>query len=123
MADGKERRSDWEQNQAIIERVFLKLMKQYRRRPTTAEVSRASKLSVYTIQKHIKSMNFAKVCKSFRHMTPVVIRAILEGAIKGKSEDKKLFLQVMENWKEGMDISGTLKVKQKFKVGKKEIVF
>lgn len=113
------RNKGWEDNHAAITEAFLKLVGLKKRRPTLEEVRDEIKrkadpgeiktvktLGIDTICKHLQELEFEPTAHPLRIFTDQVILAIARSAIKGSSASQKLFMQVMEGWREGQELTG-----------------
>jgi hypothetical protein len=104
----KEDRIDWLRNQAIIQETYVNLIQQLKRCPTVLEVSKQTDLSISAIRNHVKEMKFEPQQSPLRSLTPDVYISIYNSCRKGSSQSQKLWMQIMEGWKEGtsLDIVG-----------------
>lgn len=100
----------WQKNQALIQNAYIKLIKNLKRCPTILEVSGEVNLSIKAINNHIKEMKFKPLQNSLRALTPDVIKSIYETALKGSPASQKLWVQLMEGWREGIDIKADVKL-------------
>ena len=104
----------WQNNQALIQTAYLKLIKILKRCPTVLEVSKEVNISIEAINRHIKEMKFKTLESPLRALTPDVLVAIYNSARKGSSASQKLWVQLMEGWREGIDIKGDIKTTPDF---------
>ncbi len=105
---GKKRRNvTWCMNQALIQKAYIRLLARLRRCPTIVEVSDYLNISTRTIDSHVKAMKFDKIKTPLRALTPDVLVAVYKASKKGKSASQKLWFQVVEGWKEGVDLGLT----------------
>lgn len=100
----------WQKNQALIQNAYIKLIKEKKRCPTILEVSNEVNLSIHAIDNHVKEMKFEPLENSLRALTPDVITSIYETALKGSPASQKLWVQLMEGWREGIDIKADVKL-------------
>ena len=107
----EKRRVDAELNESIVVDEFMEMFVETKKRPTSVALSKRLGLSRPTTDKHIKNVSryIGMGGSKWKERTPLVMNAIFQQAIKGNVAAQKLFLQVVENWREGMDISGTVK--------------
>lgn len=59
-------RKDWEHNQEIIGAAFFSVVEKKKKMPTTIELSRATGLSISSIDRHLKMPTFKKNCDKLR---------------------------------------------------------
>jgi hypothetical protein len=104
----REDRVDWLRNQAIIQETYISLIQKLKRCPTVLEVSAETKLSISAIKNHVKEMKFEPQQSPLRSLTPDVLISIYNSSRKGQPASQKLWMQIMEGWKEnmGLDLSG-----------------
>lgn len=102
MADKKNK--TWQTNQSLIQQAYIVLAKELRRCPTIVEISDEVDISVTTIEKHVKEIEFEPVEHPLRVLTNDVLFSIYTSARKGRTGSQKLWLQVMEGWKEKSEI-------------------
>jgi len=109
----KEDRIDWLRNQAIIQNAYIELIQQLHRCPTNLEVSEKVNLSIHTIKNHVKELKFEPLQSPLRSLTPDVIASIYNSARKGLPASQKLWMQIMEGWKESsnVNLSGSIEEK------------
>lgn len=96
----------WQKNQAFIQTAYVKLIKDLKRCPTILEVSQEVNLSITALNKHVKEMKFKTLENPLRSLTPDVLIAIYNSARKGSSASQKLWVQLMEGWREGIEVTG-----------------
>ena len=89
----------WQRNQALIAETYIKLGSDLGRCPTIREIALKLKVSKTTIEKHIKELEFEPMTSPLRALTPDVLLNIYK-LTKTQSASQKLWLQVMEGWKE-----------------------
>lgn len=100
------RRNDWDANHAIIRDKFIELIRLNKRRPTIAEVSIASGLSKTCIKEHISKLKFEPLKHDLRILTDDVMLTIYESARGGNSGSQRLWAELMEGWKPGLQLEG-----------------
>jgi DNA-binding transcriptional MocR family regulator len=96
-------RKDKQVNYELIRKAFLKIIQGKKKAPTIDEVCDATGLSVNTVKKHLKELQFDAPDNPFRILTPEVITAIYETATsgdKGAVQAQKLWMQLIEGWSE-----------------------
>jgi len=101
----KEDRIDWLRNQAIIQETYVNLIQQLKRCPTVLEVSKKTDLSISAIRNHVKEMKFEPQQSPLRSLTPDVIASIYNSCRKGSAQSQKLWMQIMEGWKESSNVN------------------
>lgn len=102
----------WQRNQALIQEIYIELVKELKRCPTILEVSEGVNLSIDTINKHVKELKFEPLESPLRSLTPDVLMSIVKSARRGSSASQKLWLQVMEGWSEKTDITQNITFKK-----------
>ena len=90
----------WDYNHSIIRDSYVKLIKNFKRKPTYDEVSKDINLSINTIKKHIDELKFEPLKHPSRILTEDVILAIANSAQEGSSASQKLWMQICEGWSE-----------------------
>jgi len=100
----KTRNRTYRANHKKIRDAYLKLIEKNKRCPTVAQIMSETKLSDTAIETHIKEMEFEPQNDLMRSLTPDVLLSIYESAKAGKSASQKLWLQVMEGFREGVDV-------------------
>lgn len=99
-------RKDAEFNAQIIRAAFLKLITTKNgRKPTYEELAEATGLNRATVVRHVRRLKFEPEKSIFRVLTEDVIISIYQGAAKGSTRDKKLWLQLFEGFMEKTDLS------------------
>jgi hypothetical protein len=98
-------RIDWLKNQAIIQQSYVDLIKELKRCPTSKEVSESTGLSICTIKNHVKELKFQPLENPLRVLTDDVIVAIYSSTRMGNSGSQKLWMQIMEGWKESSNVN------------------
>lgn len=116
----KNYRKDFEFNQREIQKAFIALVKENKgRRPTRAELAERTGLNLYTVQRHLRGVDFkdllAEDQKAFRLLTDDIVLAIYRSAMKGNPSAQKLWLQFVEGWNEKTETkhSGEVKIENK----------
>jgi len=107
----EKRNITWESNQKLLQEAYIELLKTLKRCPTTTEVSKKVNLSIKTVKLHVRDLKFEPLNNPLRSLTPDVIASIYSSAKKGLAQSQKLWMQIMEGWRDGIDISTTGKVK------------
>ena len=94
----------WDLNHRIIRDSYMKLIKKNQRRPTIKEVSKDCNLSMTTINKHLKNLQFDPLKHPLRILSDDVLLAIASSAKDGSSASQKLWMQICEGWSEKQEI-------------------
>lgn len=97
-------RKDAEFNAAAIRTAFLKIVNDKGRKPTFEELAAATGLHKATVSRHVQRLKFVPESSVYRVLSDDVILAIYQGAVKGSSRDKKLWLQLFEGFAEKTEI-------------------
>jgi predicted transcriptional regulator len=107
----KKRKRDFELNQVMILEAFLKLLNDKSRKPTLEEISNETGLSMKTIDRHMKELSYDKYICDLKALTVNVMMGFYNKAKEGKAPEVKLWMQIVENWKEttGINHSGEIK--------------
>lgn len=107
----QKRRTDYLTNQTIILEAFKKLLYKNGRKPTPTEISEESGVSLRTVKRHIKGFRSELYMNEFRILTTEIVIALYEKAKEGRAAEVKLWMQLIENWKEmqGIAHSGEIK--------------
>ena len=95
----------WELNHQLIRDSYMELIKRNQKKPTIKEVSDDCRLSMTTINKHLKSLKFDPLRHPLRILTDDVLLAIASAAKGGSSSSQKLWMQVCEGWSEKQEIT------------------
>lgn len=108
-----DRRADWEHNHETIAEAFFKHIRAFGRPPTTRALKESTGLSAVTIDNHMKELNSISLeerVKGFKVITGEVISSTALKAKTGDTNAAKLFLQVVEKFKEGkeLEVSGNV---------------
>ncbi len=105
---------NFERNQRKILEVYEEIVGVTGDTPSFKELADKTGLSINTIYRHFKKIDFNYICARTRIHTPAVMEVLAEKAKSGSSRDRKLFLQVIENvilkTKEEKKVLGDLKV-------------
>lgn len=107
----EKRNITWESNQKLLQEAYIELLQTLKRCPTTTEVSKKVNLSLKTIKLHVKELKFEPLENPLRSLTPDVIASIYLSAKNGSAQSQKLWMQIMEGWRDGIDISTTGKIR------------
>jgi len=112
-------RRDKEQNEVALHDAFIKLLLDYKRRPTYRELADYTGLHYNTVRKHMKNVHDRTIeelkktnLADFRILTQDVILGIFKAALDGNVGSQKLWLQLVEGWREGMDMTSNGKTIQ-----------
>ena len=95
----------WELNHQIIRDSYMNLIKLNQKKPTIKQVSEDCKLSMTTINKHLKSLKFDPLRHPLRILTDDVLLSIASSAKAGSSSSQKLWVQILEGWSEKQEIT------------------
>jgi hypothetical protein len=98
--NGKQRQSVWEINHAAIRDAYVSLISKLGRRPATAEVAELAQLSYDVTRKHIRDLKFEPIAHPLKVLTDDVLLGIYKSAVDGNAASQKLWVQVMEGWRE-----------------------
>lgn len=93
-------RLDYEINHAAIGDAFQSLVRQLKRKPTTAELATATGLTEETVRQHLKKLKFRPSKSSIRVLTDSVLLGLANRAMKGDPAAAKLYMQLLEGWSE-----------------------
>lgn len=103
--EGKNR--TWEANHELIESAYFKLLEQNKRVPTFKLLSEETKIGTTAIEKHLKELSLDKWKPYFKPMTKKIIQRLgLEAMKTGRSPEVKLFMQLMEDYREKNEVTG-----------------
>ena len=110
----KKQRIDFEFNQAKIQEAFIKFFSKKKRRPTISELAEYSGLSEKTIFRHLKKLGIQEFLDTYKVLTDNVIMSLYNSTKDGKAAEVKLWMQIVEGWKEttGVKHSGEIKVEK-----------
>ena len=101
----EKKRIDFETNQALITESYVSFLKEKNRRPSYAELSKMTNLSKKTIGRHFKILNIEECIKDLKLLTPNVLLSLYEKTKEGKAAEIKLWMQIIEGWKESQNVS------------------
>jgi hypothetical protein len=94
-------RSDKEHNMELVKETMLAYFAEHGKLPSARILEELTGLHKNTVQKHVRSMKFEPLKSPFRLLTPAVLEAIYKRVVNtGDPVAAKLWLQVMEGWKE-----------------------
>ncbi len=100
------RNKKWNENQALINNAYKDLISKLERCPTILEIAEKTGLNRNTISKHSKDIKLETyINSSLRSLTPDVLVSIYNSARKGVPASQKLWVQLMEGWREGLDVT------------------
>jgi len=107
----KKRKRDFEINQVKILEAFLRVFNDKARKPTLVELVNETGLSMKTVDRHLNDLKYDVYVKDLRTLTCNVMMALYNKAKDGRAPEVKLWMQLVENWKEtqGIDHSGEIK--------------
>lgn len=106
----KKRNRTWTQNHIAIQDGYMELVKQNQRAPTLAQISAHSKLSMLTIQKHIRELKFEPVKMVERVLTPQVTLALFKAALKENIRAIELWYKLFEGYSERIQVETDHKI-------------
>ena len=93
-------------NHAAIRDAYLDMLREKGRKPTLEEIASASNLSIQTVHKHLKELEFVPRQHELRILTDDVIIAVYQGAVKGNGALARLWFELMEGWSPQLRLSG-----------------
>lgn len=104
-------RIDFISNQTKILATFKKLMTKNGKKPTPTEISDESGISLRTVKRHLRKLRCELYLSDFRILTDEIVVALYEKAKEGRAPEVKLWMQLIENWREtqGITHSGEIK--------------
>ena len=94
------KRTDWEANHIIIYDAYVKAFNDRGRPPIQSEIAEVTGLHRDTVAAHLKSSSLSKLIPSLRPQTLLILQGLAKRAYKGYAAEVKLWLQVVESWKE-----------------------
>lgn len=92
----KEPYRKYEENQKLIYDTIQDLTTPASPIPSFVEISKHCGLSVSSITEHFKNLDFEYVRNKAKIHTPAIIDAIAKGAMEGRSNSQKLYMQIVE---------------------------
>lgn len=98
--DKKQRKRDFLQHQETITEIILNHVKETKKIPGYKIIKEESGLSEKTIHKHIKQINLQNISPKFKMYIEPILQGLTEAAMEGKSREVKLWMQLVENYKE-----------------------
>ena len=102
---------DWEKYDLIIEQAFFELLNETKKIPTQAAIAKRAGVSRLTVQTHMKEKNLSQLLPKFKMFTAQVLKSLSLNAIEsGKAPEIKLFMQLVESWKESWKESNETKI-------------
>lgn len=103
----RSRNKTWQANDALLRDAYINLLVANKKSPTIRMLANETNLNFKTIVKHLKSIDFETDIKpKHRLMSDAVVSALGMQAMKGKAPEAKLFLQVIENYRERSEVTG-----------------
>ncbi|MBN1634123.1 MAG: hypothetical protein JW917_08160 [Ignavibacteria bacterium] len=107
----KKRRTDYLLNKTKILEALKKLIQEKGRKPTISEIAAESGVYKRTVERHLQNYRNEDYAREFRILTDEVLIALYKKAIEGKAPEVKLWMQLVEKWREtqGIDHSGKVK--------------
>lgn len=107
----KKKRTDYVLNQARILESLRELIERTGRKPTMNEIARKSGVCVRTVKRHMHNYRNENYMKELRILTDDVMIALYQKAKEGRAPEVKLWMQLVENWKETQGINHSGKIK------------
>lgn len=105
------RNKTWEENNQIIEDAYFRLLEKNKRIPTYKILSEETKISFVTLQKHLKELSYNQLKPYFRPMTKKILQRLSVQALKsGNAKEVKLYMQLIEDYREKSDVQNTIKI-------------
>jgi hypothetical protein len=95
----KDRKGDWQFNHRAIRKAIIAFVKKYGERPTNAEIARLTKLSIPTVERHVREMRFKTEDHPLRALSEEVLLNIFASSKKSPAS-QKLWFQLMEGFSE-----------------------
>jgi hypothetical protein len=94
-------RIDKERNRELIKETMLAYFAEHGKMPSSHDLHELTGIHYNTVLKHVKEMKFEPLKSPFRLLTPAVLEALYKRVTTtGDPVAAKLWLQVMEGWKE-----------------------
>lgn len=104
-----DRNRTWEANHDVIENAYFKLLEQNKRVPSYHSIAKEAKLTYSTVFKHCQELSLDKWKPLFKPMTKRIIQRLAVQALKtGKSQETKLFMQLIEDYREKSDVENKI---------------
>lgn len=99
---------NYEANQVKILEAYKRLADGGNVLPSYDDLAKEADVSLSTVKRHFKHLDFDYVCKRQRIFTPEVVDAIRKSAIEGKPRAQKLYAQIVEGYIEKKDHKETI---------------
>lgn len=111
----KKKRSDFILNKTKIMSALKELMLRTGRKPTMDEIAMESGVNKRTVKRHMQNYRDENYMKDFQVLTDEIIIALYQKAKEGRAAEVKLWLQLVEKWKEtqGIEHSGNVEFDEK----------
>lgn len=105
------RRIHYLANHTKILEAYKKLINTKGRKPTATEISQISGVNLRTVKRHIQTVKSELYMSDFRILSDEIVIALYEKAKEGRAPEVKLWMQLIENWREtqGITHSGAIK--------------
>jgi len=97
-------RADWEANHWRIYDAYINHFNEHKRPPTQTKLAEITGLDRSTIANHIKDSTLTDIIPSVRMRTMRVLNGLANRAEKGYAAEVKLWMQIVEGWREVMGI-------------------
>jgi hypothetical protein len=106
-------RADWEANHIIIFDAYIQAFNSKERPPTQTEIAKLTGLNRRTVADHLKQSSLSEMVPMLRPQTLLVLQGLANKAREGHAAEVKLWMQIVENWKEitGIEHSGGIEIK------------
>lgn len=104
-------RRDWEYNHELLAEAFMKHIMVHGRPPTYAALHRDTGFAIDTIKRHLDELDkktLGKRLRKFKVLTGDIIASLSLKAKQGDTQAAKLYLEIVEQFKEGKEIDLTM---------------
>ncbi|HYX08431.1 MAG TPA: hypothetical protein VE912_17000 [Bacteroidales bacterium] len=98
------KRKDFEFNNVLVRNAFLEIFNETGRKPKLVELADKTGLHFETIRSHVNELQFTPQSDTMRVLTPDVIASLARQCIGGDVRAIKLWMQILEGWKESSEI-------------------
>lgn len=96
------RRKDWQINQQKLSSAMISYFRDNLKQPTDAELAKLTGLGQRTVERHMKDIDYAELFlvqrERFAQLSPNVLMAIYNSALKGSAKAQEMMLQVIFGW-------------------------
>jgi len=97
-------RQDWENNHWLIYDAYLQEFKQTQKPPTQTRLAELTGLNRQTIANHLRDTTLPDLIPSVKMRTMRVLHGLAKRAEQGFASEVKLWMQIVEGWRETMGI-------------------